>query len=200
VILATEIAVIRNLWLISVCRRTTWDHPKPPQVRKQSQHYTSALMLLKCRHWSSPEQSNAEMNSRPGVLLCEHKGTTQRTKGEEAWAQLRYTQRQLGLNALLWWERAKVYQGTLIPFCALLHCFLLSLSLSLSLSLFLSLSLSLLLDSIRPHFLFRLTYKLFSSLFSTIGTNEKRTRIKFYLSSHHVKIQQYVNSIWRSID
>lgn len=118
-----HISVFRNLWLISVCRRTTWDYSKPPQVRKQV-NIASAPILLKCRHWSSPEQSNAEINSRPGVLFCKHKGTTQLTKKEEASAQFRYTERQLVVNVFWWWERAKVYQGTLIFFCAPLHYYL----------------------------------------------------------------------------
>jgi hypothetical protein len=96
------------------------------------------------------------------------------TKKEERYAQFLYKERQLVVNALWWWERARVYQGTLISLCVPLRPFL-----------------TCLLTFIRPHYSFRLIYKLFNSLVPTMGTNEERARIKFSLSSHHFKVQQY---------
>jgi hypothetical protein len=88
--------------------------------RRKSQN-KSTLPVPKCKHWSSLEQSNAQTNGRPGALFWRHKGMTPLIEKEEGNAQFRYMERQLVVNALWWWERAKVYRGTLISFCVPLH-------------------------------------------------------------------------------
>lgn len=146
---------------------------KRPQVRKQV-NSPATLTASKCRHWSSVEQSNASINGSPGAVFSSHKRMGPLTKKDESYAQFLYKERQLVVNSLWWWERAKVYQGTLISFCVPLRPFL-----------------TCLLTFIRPHYSPRLMYKLFNSLASTMGTNEERARIKFRLSFHHFKVQQY---------